>query len=176
MRAYIFSIGEPTTDLVCDLMREYGFDVVLYKDSTSLWSKLKRFYHEALDSPDEEVIRIDADVIPNPNVKNLRSGGGWVCARGFDWYKQDVGAVSIHCLSRDVLHLCEAYINEAQSMSRPESHVWRIPIINEKTSLTEAVYGLHGYGQQEHRNRIKALKDSRNQTYDWSLVERIENL
>lgn len=176
MKAFVFSIGEKTTDLCCELMREYGYEVILYQDQTSLWEKLKRFYTEALATSDEAFIRIDADIIPYW-AASLLSDTPWTCASGFDWYKQDIAPISIHYMTRDVIELCNANIESAKNKIRPETHLWRLPEINMQTSIDDSmVFGLHGYGQQDQRERIKKLKQSRDQEYDWSLVEKIEAL
>lgn len=177
MKCFVFSIGEKTTDLCCELLKEYGFDVVLYKDDTTLWEKLKRFYTEALESDDYVYMRVDADVIPNRNVTNLNSGKGWNCAQGYDWYSQDRKAMSVHVMERPIIEKCLKHIEEARNEIRPETYLWRLPEINPYTSIeTSFSCGLHGYGQKEHRERIKDLKYNRNQLYDWDLVERIEML
>lgn len=179
MKAYVFSIGEPTTQLCCDQLESMGFEVILYLDKDSLWQKLKRFYTEALATTDEWFIRVDADIIPNSNVKLLGESypEQWVCAQGFDWYKQDIGAISIHKMHRDVIAECLKHIDEAKAENRPESYLWRLRSVNMKTDIDEdECYGIHGYGQVIHRERIKNLKLSRDQRYDWALVERIESL
>lgn len=179
MKIWVFSIGEPTTDLCVELLEKYGFDVRLIQDQTSLWEKLKRFYTETLETEDYYFMRIDADVIPNRNVNRLVDDfiHGWSCASGFDWYKQDRGAISIHVMDRATIEKCLKHIDEAQGEVRPETYLWRLKEVN---SLTEVVddysCGIHGYGQQPHRDRIKKLKDERHQDYDWDLVERIESL
>jgi len=71
MKAFVFSIGERTTGLCVEQLEKMGFEVILYKDNTSLWDKLKRFYTEALETNEDKFLRIDADIIPNQNVKDL---------------------------------------------------------------------------------------------------------
>lgn len=61
MKAYVTSIGEPTTDLCVWSLERNGFETVLIQDQTTLAEKLKRIYSEA----DEDFVRIDADVIVN---------------------------------------------------------------------------------------------------------------
>lgn len=188
MKAYVFSIGEKTTNLCCDLLTEYGHDVILYQDQTSLWEKLKRFYTEALETEDREFMRVDADIIPYPDINYMENVLGWTCAWGFDWYKQQSGAISIHKMNREVIGLCLKYIKGAEKENRPESYLWRRKEINKFTGYhgqrdgydetfdQDLLFGIHGYGQGDHRQRIKDLKASRNQQYNWSLVERIEGL
>lgn len=181
MRCYVFSIGEKTTDLCCELMREYGFEVILYQDKTTLWEKLKRFYNEALKTDDTGFMRIDADIIPYRRVIyfpiRMYAEKKWICANGMDWYKQDEGAISIHYMPKEIVKDCLDNIDSAEGMNRPESHLWRLPSINSRTLIDDKfIYGLHGYGQKDQRSRIKSLKESRNQEYNWSLVDRIEAL
>lgn len=172
----MLSIGEKTTDLCCELMEEYGFDVILYQDQTSLWEKLKRFYTEALETKSDAYVRIDADIIPNRNVLKLQSKG-WTCASGYDWYKQDRGAISIHLMTRPIVELCLAKIGEAKNEVRPETYLWRLPEVNPYTNVQDGFNsGIHGYGQVDQRQRIKDLKYIRNQSYDWKLLDRIESL
>lgn len=177
MKCFVFSIGEKTTDLCCELMREYGYEVILYQDQTSLWEKLKRFYTEALESKEAYFVRVDADIIPTKNPAGMPFMAGWVCAQGFDFYKQDLGAISIHKMSREVVKLCLDNIEGARNKNRPESHLWRIPEINGIVSINaDKVWGIHGYGQRDQRERIKGIKLSRGQAYNWSLLERIDNI
>lgn len=180
MLAYVFSIGERTTDLCCELMTKYGFEVIRLEDpSTTLWQKLKQFYEEALKTKDEVFVRIDADIIPNENVKTMPRYKPeyplWECSVGYDWYKQDRGTISIHYMNRKAIEKCLGHINEAKNEIRPETYLWRVPNINLYTNVDWTVNrGIHGYGQLDQRQRIKELKDARGQSYDWELVERIE--
>lgn len=181
MKAYVFSIGEKTTNLCCELMSHYGFEVVLYKDKTSLWEKLKRFYTEALDTTEESFIRIDADIIPNKGVLKMldvKDACLWHCGVGWDWYKQDRGSISVHHMKRQAIEICFDHIEEAKKEIRPETYLWRLHEFHYPRSshVIDISCGMHGYGQQDHRQRIKQLKDSRNQDYDWELVEKIEAL
>lgn len=179
MKCFVFSIGEKTTDLCCELMDEYGFQVVLYQDQTSLWEKLLRFYTDIITSDDQRAVRIDADIIPNSNVARLieEPAGFWDCAVGYDWYKQDRGSISIHSMSRDVIAYCLGNIYLAKDEIRPETYLWRLPEVNPLTrTITSYSCGIHGYGQKDHRQRIKDLKYNRGQKYDWDLIDRIESL
>lgn len=176
MRCFVFSIGEKTTDLCCELMREYGYEVILFQDGTPLWQKLKRFYTEALATEDDEFMRIDADVIPNKKIQDMFNLSGWTCAWGLDWYKQDLGSISIHKMRREIIEKCLAHVDESEPKIRPETYLWRLPEINDYTDNAIGFYGIHGYGQSDQRERIKLLKYLRNQPYDWDLVERLEAL
>lgn len=185
MKAYVFSIGEKTTSLCCKLLKSYGFEVILIKDASPLSSKLRRFYDLALKTDDDYWLRIDADIIPNRNVLRLakvvdafgKDVPSWVCASGFDWYKQDRGAISIHIMNREAVNRAQKHAPYAKEVVRPETYIWRQPDINPFTMVVESFNaGLHGYGQKDQRRRIKNLKNLRNQDYDWDLVRKIENL
>lgn len=180
MKCYVFSIGEKTTELCCELMEEYGFEVILLKDPrTNLWEKLKEFYEKALETDDEWFVRVDADIIPNQNVLELIKDpiNKWTCASGFDWYSQNRKAISIHVMHQDVIKECLEHIDEARDKIRPETHLWRLKTVNMLTAINESFNcGLHGYGQKDQRDRIKWLKYNRNQDYDWKLLDRIEAL
>lgn len=181
MKAYVFSIGERTTDLCVEQMAGMGFDVVLFQDKSSLWEKLHRFYSEALATDDQEFVRIDADIIPNRRTLDLikvNDGCLWHAAVGWDWYKQERGAISIHHMKREAVAMCLQNIETARSKNRPESHLWRLEEFHypRVCHLVDISCGIHGYGQADQRQRIVDLKHSRNQEYDWDLIEKIEAL
>lgn len=184
MRAYVFSIGESTTSLCCNLLREMGFEIILLNDKeTSLWDKLKAFYEDAIASGEEEFLRVDADIIPNkdtlrfidvPFSRKLQ----WKCAMGWDWYKNCVTPISIHHMSIDAIKTAYDHIEEAKEESRPETYLWRLPEFERPRSCwnLELYCGLHGYGQQSERERIIKLKKERGQEYDWKLIDAMEAL
>lgn len=181
MKAYVFSIGEKTTDLCVEQMQAMGFEVVLYQDNSSLWDKMKRFYTEALATNDTEFVRIDADIIPNRRVLDLvkiNDGCLWHSAVGWDWYKQERGAISIHHMKREAVETCLENIEMARDKVRPESFLWRLEEFHypRVCHCIDISCGIHGYGQADQRDRIKDLKKSRNQEYDWELIRKIEEL
>ena len=70
MNAYLCTIGEPTTNLCKSQLERFGFEVVLL-DKVEPWiDKYKRVIAMA----DEDCIRIDADIIPNKNIKLFQRG------------------------------------------------------------------------------------------------------
>lgn len=181
MKAYVFSIGESTTELCCQQLKDMGFEVHLIQDKTSLWQKLKLFYQYALEDADDEFLRVDADVIPNKNVLELiklADGCWWHQSLAYDWYKQDLSPVSVSHIRREAIELCHQNIDRFEHSSRPETDVWRLQEFHypRRCHIANIVTGLHGYKQQDQRERIKRLKEERHQTYDWDLVERIEKL
>ncbi len=177
MKAWVFSIGEPTTELCVKQIERAGHDVTLLQDDTNLWRKLWTFYNQALETGDEECMRVDADIIPNDNVVNFKNESGWTAAFGYDWYKQDGGSISIHIMKREIIELCAKHIQSAKYKNRPETWLWRIDEINPHTKVSDqGIFGVHGYSQTGHRDRIKKLKQSRGQEYNWNLVQEIESL
>ncbi len=181
MKAFVFSIGEATTDLCASQMEKYGFDVEVWQNDSPLWQKLERLYQF-----DEDVVRIDADIIPNEEVKSLvdqaedlkDQGYYWWCTKGWDWYANRVGSVSIHYMTRQALEIGRSHANEMKSQIRPETYIWRLPELHNprRCHHIDVVAGIHGYGQKLHRDRIKYMKHMRDQDYDWDLVKRIEEL
>jgi hypothetical protein len=61
MKAFVTSIGEPTTDLCVWSLERNGFEVVLLNNGSLLADKLKSIYEQATD----DFVRIDADVVVN---------------------------------------------------------------------------------------------------------------
>lgn len=175
VKAIVFSIGESTTPLCADQLDRYGFDVEVWIDKSSLWEKLKRLYEF-----NEDVLRVDADIIPNRFVKEVipHKDDWWVCASGWDWYANELRPISIHYLRKEALRVGRDHINEAEEESRPETYIWRLPDFYNprRCRVIDVAAGLHGYAQKDQRERIKGLKARRGQDYDWGLVERIERL
>ena len=65
MKAYLCSVGELTTQICVDQLKLFGFDVILLDEIEPWYDKYKRFIFQT----EEDCIRIDADVIPNKNIK-----------------------------------------------------------------------------------------------------------
>lgn len=175
MKAVVFSIGEKTTDLCAEQMERFGFNVEIWQDQSPLWQKLARLY-----LLDEDVVRIDADIIPNENVTYLprQTNYWWLCGSGWDWYAHGIRPISIHFIKRQALKVAREHIKQATTQARPETYIWRLPEFHNprRCKVVDEVMGLHGYAQKDQRSRIKSLKSSRDQYYDWSLVEKIEAL
>lgn len=179
MKAFVTSIGEPTTRLCCDQLRLLGFDVVLLKDDQSLWWKLREIYNQA----DDDFLRVDADVVPNRNARSFWEGYTkdvwWVQARTFGWYSQDVIYSGIQFIRKEALPALRANIDRFEKAERPESQMFRLDEFHapRRCVSSEVVAGLHGYGQGDIE-RVKAVKQRRRQydNYAWELVERLAEL
>jgi hypothetical protein len=179
MKAVIFSIGEPTTDLSVWSVERQGFDVTVVKDQNSLWRKLKYM----LDNFDEDLLRVDADVICNGNIRHLdphddlTQDALWSQSHCFDWYKQSVEPCSVGVITKKALQICREHIDKFQKDSRPETRLWRLDEFHNprRCVLYDTVVGLHGYGQNDLA-RIKSQKKERKQEYDWELHEAVAAL
>lgn len=179
MKAFVTSIGEPTTRLCCDQLRKHGFEVVLLKDDRTLWGKLKAIYDQA----DDDFLRVDADLVPNRNIASFWDtadpGVWWLQARCFDWWKQDVGHGGAQFIRKAALPYLRVHVGQYEHADRPETELSRIRDFHEPRRFvsSDVVVGLHGYGQAD-MERVKAVKRRRKQydNYDFDLVERLEAL
>lgn len=174
MKAIIFSIGESTTELCAEQMSKY-FDVEVWQDGTTLWEKLKRFYEF-----NEDIVRIDADIIPNARIGEIIEDDGcwWHNSLGWDWYHQEVRPISIHFIKKPIFEIARKHIDEAENQIRPETYIWRLEEFHNPRvcHIVDKVLGMHGYAQSKERARIKALKEFRSQPYNWEFIEKIEAL
>lgn len=179
MKAFVTSIGEPTTRLCIEQLRRYDYEVTVLKDESSLWSKLVRIYNEA----DSDFLRVDADFVPNRNIKDFWQKYDrdvwWVQPSIFDWYRQDIGQGGAQFIRREALPILRMCIPAFEKAERPETEVSRVePLHNPRRMVTsDVVVGMHGY-RQGHLDRIRAQKARRGQSdnYDWNLVEELERL
>lgn len=171
----MFSIGEPTTEIAKWAVERQGFEVVLYQDKTTLWAKLKRMLEEF----DEDILRVDADVICNDRIKYLKPGGKtvWTQSHCYDWYKQNVIPCSVGVITAEAMNTCRTLIDEYKNDSRPETRLWRLDPFHSPRicRVLPTVVGVHGYKQTDLA-RIKAQKAERGQAYDWELYEAVSKL
>lgn len=185
MKAFITSIGEPTTELCKWSLERNGFDVyVISQNSTtlnisSLAQKLKYIYAMA----DDDFIRVDGDVIPNKNLTlekvnaSCPSDAWWVQYMTFDWYKQDLTHGGVQYIKKEALPILRENIGKFMESERPESQMYRLEEFhNPRKCITSSLLmGVHGYGQNDIE-RVKATKTRRMQSYDWDLFDRIQAL
>ena len=177
MKAYITSIGEPTTDLCEWSVNRLGFSTcVVYGETSTLGEKLEYIYNQA----DDDFIRIDADVIVNKNllaVNNMNNNLLWVQYKTFDMYKLDLTNGGVQYYSKKLLPTLRVNIGKFKNDDRPETRMYRLPEFNERWRFKSAenVVGIHGFGQKDV-DRVKRTKDGRKYSsdYDWALVERMQ--
>lgn len=177
MIAYITSIGESTTELCRWSLERQGIKTIVIQSPTSLWDKLCDIYMNAT----EDVLRVDADVIVNRNVKELikQTDLWWYQSLCYGWFSQDVIHGGIQFVRREAHDAIRNNLSKARKLERPESYLYRLPEFhNPRVCGTfEKVCGLHGYKQKDVQ-RVKETKERRGQleNYDFELAKRIETL
>lgn len=181
MKAYVTSIGEPTTDLCLWSLKRQGFETILIKDHksqpTSLWEKLEMIFDEV----DEDFIRVDADVVVNSNVQEMikQTGLWWYQAWCFGWFSQDIIHGGVQFIRKPALPFIKSHIQDARAHERPESYLSRLSEFHDPRvfGTFEKICGLHGYRQNDYE-RVKATKMRRGQygNYDWELAEALDAL
>lgn len=183
MKAFITSIGEPTTDLCLWALQRNGFETMLIQDaSTSLWEKMKSIYEMA----DDDFVRIDADVIVNKEFTPKMLS--WLLAKNsdcwwwqftmFDWFKLDI-AHGTSFIKKEAIPILRANIEKAMNDNRPETAMSRIKEFYEPRrfeTYKDEIIGLHGY--RGDIAAAKKLKHIRNQQalYDFEMAERLNAL
>jgi hypothetical protein len=180
LKAFVTSIGEPTTELCVWSLERNGFEVVLLQNDTSLANKLKRIYGAA----DFDFVRVDADVIVNnqftPEIVRAAcpSDKWWVQFKSFGWYRQNVIFGGSQFIKKEALSSLRNNIEAHLEAERPESQMFRLPEFHNprRCISNHLVMGIHGYGIRDY-SYVKATKERRRQTgYDWELVERLNQL
>lgn len=177
MKAFITSIGEPTTDLCIWSLARLGFEVKLILNKKSLWSKLKTIF----ENTDEDFLRVDADVVVNKNVLELieQDKVWWYQALTFDWYKQDMTHGGVQFVRKAAIPSVRLALPAAMDKLRPETYLCRIEALHNPRMFAtfDEICGLNGFHQNDYR-RVKKVKRSRDQydNYDWELAERLDAL
>lgn len=177
MKAFITSVGEPTTDLCIWSLERLGYEVVIMQGDTTLAEKLQQIYEVAED----HFLRVDADTIVNRNVLKLgeyEKDAWWVQPQTFDWYKQDLCHGGVQFIRKEAIPALRAEIKKALHAERPETQVWRSPQFYHprRCVSVDSVCGLHGY--KNDLNKAEQVKIRRGQinNYDFELARRINEL
>jgi len=175
MKAYITSIGEPTTELCKWSLERFDFDVEVVKGDDSLAMKLEYIYNEA----DDDLIRIDADVIVNKNITSLiqYNVDWWVYGKTFGMYSFDVINGGVSFIREPAIKHLRDNIKSRLEAERPETEMWRLPEFHNPRRCVyhHLICGIHGFGQKD-LERVKATKERRGQldNYDFELAERLQ--
>lgn len=177
IKAYITSIGEPTTDLCEWSLKRLGFDThIVYNETSSLGDKLEYIYGLA----DDDFIRVDADVIVNKELRrmvDIAKAYSWVQFQTFDMYKLDITNGGVQYINKEILPTLRANINRFKHDNRPETRMFRLEEFSDRKRFKSAenVVGIHGFGQTDWE-RVKKTKDSRQYSneFDWELVKRMQ--
>jgi len=183
MRAFVTTIGEKTTELCIKQLKRYGFEVILL-DGKELWaSKYTRFIEEA-DKLDEDILRVDADIIVNKNIQEIpyyeyyNSGVSMVQFKHWDFYKNDLGQGNPVWYSAEAIKIIKDYLQYIDP-HRPETWAWRLSDIRPYTETSDSVVGIHGIAQSkedikrafEHKKLRGQLQD-----FDFDLAYKINKL
>lgn len=177
MKAWVTSIGEPTTDLCIWSLSRLGFEVELILDKRALWTKLKTIF----ENTNEDFVRVDADVVVNKNILSLIQQEQllWYQPQVFDWYKQDVSYGGIQFIRQPAIELIRPYVKKTELKNRPETYLSRIKELHDPRTFGnfETICGLNGYRQDDYE-RVKDVKRSRDQfdDYDFELAEGLDRL
>lgn len=178
MIAYITSIDEPTTNLCEWSLNRNGFEVKVLNDSRTLAHKLKAIYNNI----DEDFVRVDADVVPNKNLKpdflSKFRKLWWYQFLTYDWYLQGTTHGGVQFIKKESLPALRANIDSFLDAERPESQMYRLDEFHNprRCKTVNAIMGLHGYGQTDIE-RVKQVKERRGQHhYDWELVKKLEEV
>jgi len=180
MKAYITSVGEPTTDLCMFSVERNGFEAVLIQDAnTTLAQKLKQIYDQA----DDDFIRVDADVILNKHLTSKtvdyhKTDDWWVQFKTWDWFQQDVCNGGVQFIRKEALPDLRANVDTFAESERPESQLFRLDEFHSprRCSTSKWIVGIHGYGNNLEQVRVVKTRRGQLDNYDFELVERLNAL
>lgn len=175
MKAIVFSIGEPTTELSVWALRRHNIETELIENKTSLADKLAALFAEA----DEDILRVDADIIVNRNILDFIKQAQahpslWLQSKTFDWFKQDISIGTPSYIKKELIPTLRQY--SFKHHERPETEYTRIKELHNprRFASLDILVGLHGFGQADI-NRVKQTKARRGQldNYDFELAEKL---
>ncbi len=182
MKAYLFSIGESTTDLAQWSLQRQGFEVVLLHDPATTFAEKYRQFLE-LSRREQWVVRSDADVVVlrrysvsiQPFVSRPVKDTWWYQYQLFCFLRLDVVNGCPQLIHRKALDV-GLRMRFAPKETRPETAFFRSPELLGHTLTVCDVVGIHGYCQQEKDvQRVVEQKKQRGQYDEWDLqfIERL---
>lgn len=183
MKAFVTSIGEPTTDLCVWSLERNGFDVELITGGGLLVDKLKTVYEKA----DDDFVRVDADVVVNKSFTPEFAFGAmlpetwWQQYICFDWLKLNLSYGGVQAIRKVALPHLRKAVDSFHNEDRPETALSRIdPFHNPRRFQScEVVVGLHGYALGQHQERVRYQKHKRKKywhEFDFEMANRLEGL
>lgn len=183
MKAYITSIGEPTTKICKWALERNQFEVEVIESDSSLQNKLKAIYEKA----DSDFLRVDADVVVNKNchssniefaAKTLEDAW-WVQFQCWGWYSQDLIYGGVQYIKKEALPYLVRNVDEAAKYNRPETYLSRIKEFYEPRRFQSynLPMGIHGYGIKDLK-KVVIQKANRGQShnYDFELATELNKL
>lgn len=183
MKVYLFSINEATEELSKWSFERLGHQVILIKDiDTSFKEKYEQFLKLAKD---EWVLRSDADVIALRNLNDFIDDGKdwketiepifWFQPRYFCFQRYEALGGGIQLMNKEIIK--KAKIVGIKDESRPETALWRDPLIHPHTKSFSKVCAIHGMGQtEEHLKRTMEAKKARGVEVDEELISKVKDL
>ncbi len=193
IKAYLFSIGESTTEISKWSLERLGFEVVLIEDpKTSFSEKYEQFLKMAKEDGGW-VVRTDADIVHNKHFgREIDTIRKEIPHSQIIWWQFPLYCCLRHeiirgapmFMSPKVIRFGQKFKNDFfRKANRPETKFYRQKEINQYCAVREMesyqVAGLHGYAQNEEDvQRVLVQKNKRNQLQDWDLkiIERLKNL
>lgn len=183
MKAFVTSIGEPTTELCVWSLERNGFDVELITGGGLLVDKLKTIYEKA----EEDFVRIDADVVVNKSFTpefafaEMLPETWWQQYICFDWLKLNLSYGGVQAICKEAIPFLRKAVDNFHHEDRPETALSRIPEFYNprRFDSCQAVVGLHGYALGEHFERVRYQKHKRKKYYhefDFELMAKLEEL
>ncbi|MDZ4228356.1 MAG: hypothetical protein U1E54_03860 [Candidatus Levybacteria bacterium] len=186
MKAFIFSVGEPTTDVAVWSLKRLGFDVTLmHNPKTSFYEKYREFLEKARQ--EDVVIRSDADVIVNKGFMELlkiyesQNNVWWMQGKLFCHLKHDLIYGAPNIMNYKAINVGLQHFHEYKREHRPETALSRANELANPRRFRAVDYfvGMHGYKQKrEDIDRVLKQKEERNQLKNWDmeLVEKLNAL
>lgn len=179
MKAYVTSTGEKTTQICCDQLKQFGFDVVLLDAQESWINKYNKFIATA----DEDCLRIDADIITSEEIfnqcKKAKQSEALITSFAlYDLYRNGVYYGSPLFYKKEAV----AMIRSKKSMlhpNEPERSACRMDMFGGRVENVPVIVGMHGFFQKsEHIDRARKNKIDRKQDalFDFGLVNKLMNL
>ncbi len=184
MKAYLFTIGEKTTDICAGLLAKYGFTVVRFISDEPIAEKYGRFIRA--NAGMEDCLKIDADIIPNKNIKliirhsklfkkDLPRTINYSC---YDFYHNMpwVGCPTYY--SKEAMKVIRENLDKLDP-NRPETSACRLPEIHLNNVKSDLVVGAHGFFQHKQDTirciEQKKLRGQQDQ-FDFDLLKELTGL
>lgn len=177
MKAFVFSIGETTTDICIWSLKRLGFVVVPIADpKTSFYQKYLEFLSRA--KGEETVIRCDADVVVTKDfttmVKMYQSQNQfwWFQGKVYCHLKHNLVNTGPNIMNDRVISVGLQHFHEYKHDSRPETRLSRAKELMDPRRYMALDYftGIHGFRQREEDiQRVFNQKAERDQLGEWDL-------
>lgn len=177
MKAYVTSIGEKTTQICCEQLERYGFEVVLLDQIEPWIDKYKRFI-EIAEGP---CLRIDADVVVNSNIlpfynSCIKSNVVLSDCQVYDFYKNGLSYAGVVFYSQEAIDIIKQNLSKIK-VTRPERSM--TTLLGDKKQSSDWLVGMHGFFQDADTfGRAKVNKKTRGQLeeYDFKLAGKLMKL